>query len=77
MPTYTFEDIENGNVENLTMTISELDDYKKDNPNMKQVLGSFGISDPIRMGLRKPDEGFRDRLKDIKRSHKGSTINTW
>lgn len=77
MPTYTFENTDNGNRENITMRISKLSDYKKNNPHMKQILGTFGISDPIRMGLRKPDDGFRDRLKDIKKAHKGSTINTW
>jgi hypothetical protein len=27
------------------------------------------------MGMRKPDDGFRDRLKEIKSSHAGSTMN--
>ena len=33
--------------------------------------------DPWHFAGKKPDEGFKDRLKEIKKSHRGSTINTW
>ena len=29
------------------------------------------------VGPKKPDQGFNDRLKDIKRSHRGSNINIY
>jgi hypothetical protein len=35
------------------------------------------IGDPHRLGLKKPDAGFRDVLKNIKSHHKRSNINTW
>ena len=33
--------------------------------------------DPWRFTGKKPDAAFRDRLKEIKKSHRGSTIDTW
>jgi hypothetical protein len=36
------------------------------------------IADPTRLGVKKPDAGFRDVLKRIKRaSGKRNTVNTW
>ena len=29
------------------------------------------------VGPKKPDQGFNDRLKDIKRAHHGSTLNIY
>ncbi len=33
--------------------------------------------DPWHFAGKKPDDGFKDRLKEIKKSHYGSVINTW
>lgn len=40
MPTYEFKNTKTGEVEEKVMRISELDDYKKDNPHMKQQISS-------------------------------------
>ncbi len=41
------------------------------------VLGTPGFVDPIRIGVRKVPEVFKDRLKEIKKKHPGSKINTF
>jgi hypothetical protein len=50
----------------------ELDKYKKDNPNFRQIIT------PI-MSIRglpvQVDSGFRDVLKKIKSDYPGSTVN--
>lgn len=33
------------------------------------------LGDSVKLGIRKPDDAFKDKLKDIKRKHRGSTIN--
>ena len=38
---------------------------------------SFDDYTPDNVGPKKPDQGFNDRLKDIKRSHRGSNINIY
>lgn len=78
MPTYLFINKQTNEQFEKFMTISERDKFVVDNPNVEQLVNGFpGMADPTRLGLRKPDSEFRDRLKEIKNSHKRSTVNTW
>lgn len=66
MPTYQFENVQSGEIQEFHMKISELDDFKSNNPQLKQVhLTPFEIGDTIRMGIKKPDQSFRELLKHI------------
>lgn len=79
MPTYTFRD-ENNNQQVIekSMRISELDEFKLQNPHLTQlIVGAPAIGDPVRLGLKKPDAGFRDVLKNVQHHHKKNNINTW
>lgn len=38
MPTYTFEDTNTGDVYEMTMRISERDEFVEENPHMKQLI---------------------------------------
>ena len=76
MPTYLFQNVETGEEFTESMKISELDAYLEKNPNFKQLVnGAPLLCDPVRMGLRKPDDSFRDVLKHVKKSHYKSTVN--
>jgi hypothetical protein len=78
MANYTFLDTKTNKEFDISMPISELDAYIKNNPHLQQVLSAPHIADPTRLGLRKPDSGFRDVLKRIKSgSGRNNTINTW
>ena len=78
MPTYTFEDINTGERLEKAMKIAELDEFRAANPNLKSlIVGAPSIGDPVRLGLRKPDAGFRDVLKNVQHHHKKDNINTW
>ncbi len=63
------------------MSMSSLNKFIKDNSHLEFIVGAPAIGDSIRLGLRKPDAAFRDRLKEIKKQHsKGfskSTVNTF
>ena len=77
MPTYLFENKETGETFEVSMKISERDDFLKSNPNLIQLVNGFpGIGDPIRLGRVKPDSQFTDLLKKVKRNNPGSTIRT-
>lgn len=69
MPNYTFFDTNSNTYVTLTMTISERDAFVNANPHMVQQLSSVGFCDPIRLGIRKPDDTFRDILKQIKKNN--------
>lgn len=76
MPTYQFLNKSTGEIIEQVMKISELDNFKKQNPDLEvHISGSPGLSDPARIGIVKPAAGFRDLLKNMKSKHRRSTIN--
>jgi len=78
MPTYSFLNKETDEEFDIILSMSELDQYKSDNPHLEQLIKSAPVlADPTRLGLRKPDNGFRDVLKKVKSNHRGAKINTW
>lgn len=78
MPTYNIMNIETEEVSEVNMKFEELETFLKDNSNFKQVFMKFpGIGDSVRLGIRKPDDGFKDVLKNVKSHHKKDNINTW
>lgn len=78
MANYTFYNTKTNREEDLSMPISELDEFKAQNPHMQQIIKTApALADPTRLGIKKPDSGFRDVLKKVKRAHRGSTVNTW
>jgi len=75
MPTYKFFDKTRKKEFTVDMSISERDKYLKENPHIEQlVFGAPMIG--YRIGSHKIDSGFRDVLKEVKKKHRGSTIDT-
>ena len=78
MPIYTFKNLNTQEIEEHTLRISEYDKFKEDNPHLERYIdGSPGMSDPVRLGLVKPSDGFREVLSNIKKGSPGSKINTF
>jgi hypothetical protein len=81
VPLYNFINKDTKEVFEDFMSISVKEKYLLDNPNIEQLLSAPALGDSIRLGLRKPDSAFRDRLKEIKKAHsKGftrSSVNTF
>jgi hypothetical protein len=79
MPTYRFLNDATGDEYEEFMSISELDIYLSEHPEVTQLVNGAPTLHSGR-GLKKPDQGFRDLLKHIKKGNsKGitrSTINT-
>lgn len=80
MPTYKFLNNDTGEEYEEFMSISALDAYLEENPNLTQLVNGAPALSSGR-GNGKPDAGFRDVLKQIKKNaNKGitrSTINTF
>ena len=76
MPTYTFHN-ENDNKEfDIELRMSELDEYKKTNPHLRQVYKPLTIIGGVGDIGRHSDEGWKDTLKSIKKaSGRGNKIN--
>lgn len=78
MPSYTFLNKITQEETTLTMKMSELDDYKRDNPDQEQMLRTMNLADPTRVGVTsKPPQEFRDVLNAIKSKVPGNNINSF
>lgn len=75
MPLYNFRNKETGEVVELSMRISELDQYKASHPEMEIV--HLSAATVVRDVGLKPSDGFRDVLKSIKKANIGSNIETF
>lgn len=74
MPTYQFK--RGKKTWKEFMSISELDQFLKDNPDVEQLVNGAPMIGHTTL-TKKPDSGFRDVLKEVKKKHRGSTVNTW
>ena len=79
MPTYTFIHKPSGYTQTEFLTIKEMEHWLEKNPEWDVVPAAPLIHSG--RGLGKPDQGFRDVLREIKRKHSQgiskSKINTF
>lgn len=77
MPTFTFKNTKTNEVFEEFMSGEKKEQYLKDNPHIVQEIfhGMAAQGDPFRLGVRKPDDNFKDVLKHIKRTHRSTITN--
>ena len=66
MPTYLFKNKTTGEETEMFLSISDMEQLINGAP----MIGYSTVT-------QKPDSGFRDVLKEMKKKHRRSTINTW
>ena len=75
MPTYTFYDEAKDNQYEEFMFMSELDEYKKNNPNVRQIYTPIAIVGDHLMGVGpKTDGGFNENMQRIAAAHPDSPL---
>ena len=75
MPTYTFYDTVTQEEYEEFMSMSELDEYKKMNPQVNQVYVPIALVGDHVMGVGpKTDGGFEERMSQIANAHPGSPL---
>ena len=57
------------------MLFRSKEEYLKDNPNIESMLGMNALIDPVRLGIRRPDQGFKEVLQKIHEKTPGSQLN--
>lgn len=80
IPTYRFENKNTKEIYDEFMSMADLDKYLEANPHVTQIVGdAFYYGDPFKFGSKKgkPDQGFREVLRNIKKKNRGSNINTF
>ena len=76
MPTYRFRNRETDEVFEKFMSISARETFLQENPNIETMLsGTPMIVDPVRIGVRKVDSGFKEVLQKIHSKTPGSQLN--
>ena len=67
MPRYDFKNMDTGEVKEYTMSWKDLDQFKKDNPNLQQQIGTMNmITGKEGATLKKAGDGWKevqDRIK--------------
>lgn len=80
MPTYLFRNENTGETFEDFMSISAREVFLNENPHITQLVNGAPLVHSGR-GMGKPDSGFRDLLKDMKKKHSQgitrSTINNF
>ena len=77
MPTYIFKNIETEEIEEHYMKISELDQFKEDNPQLKIQLQGMNMVSDTKSTLTRAGGEWQDFLKSMKKgSGRGNTIKT-
>jgi len=65
---YTFLNTETQKIEEHSMRMSEYDEFKDKNPQLERYHEpgrSAAMGDSVRLGIRRPDNGFREVLSKI------------
>ena len=71
MPTYQFKNTETEEVIEVQMRMSELDQFKEDNPNLSQVITSVNFGN---VGEVKNDDGWKEHMSRIAEAHPTSAV---
>jgi hypothetical protein len=76
MPIYSMQNKETLEEFEVNLKYAELNQYLEANPQYKQIFTKFpATGDPVRLGVKHPDNGFKDVLKNVKHHHRKNTIN--
>jgi len=75
MPTYEFKDKETGETSEVFLKLSDKDQFQKDNPNLKQIIGAPNMI-TRRDGdvLKKAGAGWNEVLQKVGEAHPGSEV---
>lgn len=74
MPTYTFRDSNTGEVFDKLMSWSSRQEYLQNNPHLEPIIGAPAMGDPVRLGIRGTDSGFKEVLSKIANSNYKSNL---
>ena len=76
MPLYDFKDTNTGDVFEKMMSISSKEQYLKENPHIQShISGMPPLIDPVVLGIRKHDNGFKEVLQKIHSRAPGSGLD--
>ena len=75
MPTYTFRNKDSEEIFDKIMSWDSREEYLKENPNLEVIIGTPAMGDVVRLGIRKPDQGFNEVLSKIHAANYRSNLS--
>ena len=75
MPTYTFRNKDSEEIFDKIMSWDSREEYLKENPNLEVLIGAPAMGDVVRLGIRKPDQGFNEVLSKIHAANYRSNLS--
>ena len=70
MPIYEFKNKESGEIVEVSISMSELDAYKENNPHLERYFSTINFADSVSLGIKKPPSAFKEGVIDrIKRAN--------
>ena len=75
MPTYTFRNTETEEIYDKIMSWSSREEYLIENPNLEVIMGAPAMGDSVRLGIKKPDQGFNEVLSKIHAANYRSNLS--
>lgn len=76
MPTYQFRNKTTGEVFDKLMSWNDRQVYLEENPDLEVIMGSPAMGDSVRLGIRRPDDGFREVLSKISSANYKSNLSS-
>lgn len=74
MAIYEFKNTETDEVYEKQMSIADMEQYLKDNPtHIRHHSGAASMGDPVRLGVKKQSDGFREVLQKISEKTPGAS----
>jgi hypothetical protein len=73
MPLYDFLNTQTGEVEELMLSLSQREQFLKDNSHMQQMLGATATVSGVSITGKVPD-GFKEVLAKVSENHKQSSV---
>lgn len=75
LPLYTFINKDTGEERDEMMSVSERDEFLAQNENFTQKLSVPSFVDPVRLGVTRPDNGFKEAVQKVQEAHPINEIN--
>ena len=76
MPTYNVKNLKNGDTLELKMSISEYEQWRKDNPDWDKDWSAGGFGGTI-YGEPKQSQGFKEVMQKVQSRHPGANLSRY
>lgn len=78
MPLYDFLNTDTNEIFEKRMSFADKEQFLEENPHIQSYFGNMSgipLIDPVRLGVRKPDSGWKDVLSKIHTKTAGSRLD--